>query len=374
MRSKIGTVQAVLLIFNAILPTATIVLPSLVGASAGQDSGQALMLSFAFGLLNAWIVGLLIKESDGAPLVDWIRNMSPLAAWIAGLLLLHFYLDTTATILREFINFIKDNLLLHTPVTVVSFVVMLITFFMAVSGIEAMARVNTIICLLYLVFVPIYTIGLYSYIDINRLLPMFDHSAASIVVSSLPPITWVSEVAVLLFLAPYLKSARQGTRIGIWGLSLTMFLLTDVVITSLLVFGPNFVSHMAYPGYSSIGVISFGRFFERMDIVFLSYWIVSIYMKLAIFLFVTLQIFKQTFRVKKEKPFLLALTLIIAAECIYTWEDPEVLLAYNQSRYFMFALYNAALPLAILLWSRLKRAGQTRGDKRKSSPVRKEAS
>ena len=68
-----------------------------------------------------------------------------MVAVILGLLMLQFYLDTTATILREFVNFIKDNVLINTPITVLVILILFITIYMVRQGIEAIARVNSLV-------------------------------------------------------------------------------------------------------------------------------------------------------------------------------------------------------------------------------------
>ena len=81
------------------------------------------------------------------------------------------------------------------------------------------------------------------------------------------------------------------------------------LIIALMVFGPEFIKLSAYPGFATISILRIGRFIEKLDILFISYWVLSIYLKFAIFLFVTVECFKQTFRVSSSRPFIGALGL-----------------------------------------------------------------
>lgn len=72
MNGKIGTTQAVLLVVNTILPTATVVLPIIISTYTEQDAPLAIILSTLAGLLIAWIVGTVIQNSNGAPFLDWV--------------------------------------------------------------------------------------------------------------------------------------------------------------------------------------------------------------------------------------------------------------------------------------------------------------
>ncbi|MEK5235176.1 endospore germination permease [Paenibacillus sp. FSL L8-0470] len=357
MNGKIGTTQTAMLIVNTILPTATVVLPVIIGNYAEQDAPLAILLSTLAGLVFATIVGTVIRYSKGAPFLTWIgEKSSPVAATILGLLMLQFYLDTSATILREFVNFIKDNVLIDTPVTVMTILILLITIYMVRQGLESIARVNSLVLLLYFFFVPLYLFGLYRDMDVHQLLPVFDHSLASLTLAGITPATWMSEVAVLLFLAPYLQNPQKARIAGWAGLLFVAVLMMFSLVTTLMVFGSEFIKLSTYPGFSTAGVVHIGRFIEKLDILFISYWVLSIYLKFSIFLFATVECFKQTFRVNSSRPFIGALGLIIALECLFTWQSADQLNLYNkEGRFPVFFLFNVLVPLAAILLHRLRK-------------------
>jgi spore germination protein KB len=181
LNAKIGTTQAAMLIVNTILPTATVVLPVIIGNYAEQDAPLAVILSTLIGIGIAMLAGTVVRYTNGKPFLDWIReNSSPVVATILGLLLLQFYLDTSSTILREFINFIKDNVLENTPIPVIVALILFITIYMVRQGIEAIARVNSLVILLYIVYIPLYLFGLSGQMNIHRLFPIFDHSLSEL--------------------------------------------------------------------------------------------------------------------------------------------------------------------------------------------------
>lgn len=353
-----------MLVVNTILPTATVVLPIIITSYAEQDAPLSIIMSTLAGLLIAAIVGTVIRYSNGAPFLDWVgEKTSPVISTILGLLMLQFYLDTTATILREFVNFLKDNVLINTPVTVLVILILFITIYMVRQGIEAISRVNSLVILLYLFFTPLFLFGLYQDLNVHQLLPMFDHTLAELTLASLTPTAWMSEVAVLLFLAPYLQYPSRARVIGWTGLLFVSALMLLTLVSALMAFGPHFTKLTAYPGFSTVSIIRIGRFIEKLDILFISYWVLSIYLKLAIFLFVTVECFKQTFRVSSSRPFIGALGLVIALECLFTWQNPAKLNQYNkEGRFLVFFLFNVLVPLgAVLLYrfqkSRSKRKG-----------------
>ncbi|WP_379154767.1 endospore germination permease [Paenibacillus sp. sgz5001063] len=347
MNGKVGTTQAAMLIVNTILPTATVVLPVIISNYAEQDAPLAILLSTFFGLLIAALVGSAVARTQGAPFLQWVgEKSSPVAATVLGLLMLQFYLDTTSTILREFVNFLKDNVLFNTPIPLLCTLILLITIYMVRQGLEAIARVNSLVLLLFVFFVPLYLFGLFNEMNVHRLLPMFDHSLTELTLASITPTTWMSEVAVLLFLTPYLQNPQKARIIGWTGLMIVAALMMFSLVTTLMIFGPDFIKLSAYPGFTAASIVHLGRFIEKLDILFISYWVLSIYLKFSIFLFATVECFKQTFKTGSSSPFLGALGLLITLECMYTWQSTEKLNLYNkEGRFLVFFLFNVLVPL-----------------------------
>ncbi|MNI90597.1 hypothetical protein D3C73_1481390 [compost metagenome] len=70
-----------------------------------------------------------------------------------------------------------------------------------------------------------------------------------------------------------------------------------------------------------------------------------------------MECFKQTFRVSSSQPFIGALGLVIALECLFTWQNTDKLNLYNkEGRFVTFFLFNVLVPLAALLLHRLRRS------------------
>ncbi|WP_040677123.1 GerAB/ArcD/ProY family transporter [Paenibacillus sanguinis] len=367
MDSKISSWNAVLLVVNSILPTAFIILPPIVVTYLDQDSPWSILFAYAVGIGMTAMIGVIIKHNNGTPFLEWVSTVSsPVVSTLLGLILLQYYLDASSSVLREFINFLKDTVLFHTPVLLLIVISLLITAYMVRQGITTLSQVNSLVFLLYFIVLPVYWFGLKNYLDIHRLLPVFEHSYREFLLGSITPVTWFSEVAILLFLAPYLKDPKHAGRIGRRALLIITILLTINLSEMLMIFGSNYVKASSYPGFISISVVHIGNFLENLDIFFIAYWMLSIYFKLGIFLFVTLECFKQTFRVKEIEPYLVGILMVICAECLYTWKDPSKLTALNaQGRFPIMMLVNLLLPTLIYLYSLIASKMKT---KRKETP------
>ncbi|GGA46400.1 GerAB/ArcD/ProY family transporter [Paenibacillus physcomitrellae] len=357
MKQKIGTLQASFLIVNAIVPTAIVVLPSIISTRLEQEGPFSIVISAGLGILIVLLVADLIKKSNGTPYIEWISKVSsPFVATFMGALILGHFIEETAIVLRQSINFISENVLLKTPFAVILLVMMIVSIYITSQGIEVMARVSSILVLLYILPIPIYMSGVADFNQFSRLLPIFEHSPNDFILGSLGPANWVSEVSFLLYIAPYLKSPERSRSIGFLSLSFTCIIILIIYVPTLLAFGPEYIKVLNYPGYTYSRLVHLGHAFENLNILFVSYWLLVSYIKLSFFLFVTLECFKQTLRIKENQLFyLLALALIISLESYYTWDTPDHLYKNNLENQFPgFMLVNFIFPLIIYAMSNIR--------------------
>lgn len=357
MNQKIGSIQATMLIANTVLATAFSIIPAILGIRLEQDSLIGILLSSCVGLAIAFLIGTIVKQSQGIPLIQWIgQKSSPVLAFMFGFVLLVHYLVTTSIILREFINVIKDNVLNRTPLWLIAYVVIGVMVYMIRHGVEAVARINIFLVLFYLIYIPVYFVGLKDFIHFSYLLPFFEHSPSAYLLGMVTPVSWMSEVSVLLFLAPYLRSPEKARVIAWTATAITTVMMLVAMVLALSVFGTEVIKMLTYPDFEIAGIIQLGNFFSNLNILFYTVWILIGYIKLAVFLFVCLECFKQTFRVSSTSPFLLGLALIIVGECIFVWTDPKRLYTYGaEKRIFEFMVFNVLLPLMIYLLSLMGR-------------------
>ncbi|ANS75899.1 hypothetical protein AWM70_15970 [Paenibacillus yonginensis] len=354
MKQKIGTLQASFLIVNAIVPTAIMVLPSIISTRLEQEGPFSIVISACFGVLLVFLIADLIKKSHRTPYIEWISKVSsPFVGALMGALIVGNFIEETAIVLRQSINFINENVLLNTPFAVILIIMVSIGIYITTQGIEVMARVSSILMLLYILPIPVYLSGVVDFNHFSRLLPIFEHSLNDYILSSLGPANWISEVSFLLYIAPYLKSPERSRSIGFLSLTFTCIIILIVYIPTLLAFGPEYIKVLNYPGVTYSKLVHLGRAFENLNILFVSYWLLVSYIKLSFFLFVTLECFKQTFRIKENQSYyLLALSLIIALESYYTWDTPAHLYKNNLENQFPgFMLFNVVFPLMVYVMS-----------------------
>lgn len=312
MKQHISTPQMAFLLYNAIVPTAILVVPNVVLSHSHQDSWISLLESLVLGLGIAAMVGFLASKNPGLPFPAWMRSRFGLVAGtIIGVLLTQYYISISSVILGEFTNILTDQILLDTPAPVLKALIMAVTCFAVFHGIEVIARVNAIVTCITLTAYTLSFLMFINLIDLQQFQPVMDHKASEIAYGGLLPLGWLSEIALVLVLASYLKKPQGATKAAIWSVTLSGTHLIITVMLCISVFGPNLPEQFRYPSFSMIEIIKLGATLERIDILFVSFWLCTIYTKMMLFLFGAYHCLVTTFNLRPSKPLLLSLALVI---------------------------------------------------------------
>lgn len=351
MTQKISSLQGIFLIMSTIVPTAILTVPNYAVRFSDQDSWISIMMAIIVGIALSYMLGAICRQNPGMTFLGWLRKrLGPKTGTCIGILLTYYYFTTTLIILREFVNFLAENVLTRTPATVLMVITVGVVLYAVNHGIEVIARINLIVVFASLFVFLVTAILLAKDVHPGFLLPIGEHPLSKIVQGGVLPTSWLSEAAVLLLVAPSLNDPVAARKVAITGVVGAGVELAVFVVAAFSILGPNIVSHLSFPTFNMIGIIQIGRFLERVDIVFISIWICMVYIKLSIFMFGAFHCFVETFRIRSVKPLLFALGLLAVLSSLYTWPKATYLDYFNTYAVAPFLLsFNVILPLLIWL-------------------------
>ncbi|QMV42129.1 GerAB/ArcD/ProY family transporter [Cohnella cholangitidis] len=361
-KEKISTVQAIFLVNNAITPTAVLVIPTIAVGAASQDAWISVIAAWVIGIVIALIYGSVCRRNPGLPLMALIeKRFGRAVSVIFGVVIVQYYLSTTAVVLRECLNFLSDELLHETPLIVIATVILLVIWYAVAEGIEVIARISAIVYVGTLVFL---TLGMgmqFNQMKLKYLFPIGEATLPQILQGGIPAIGWISESAFLLLLVPYISKPALASKIGIVGISIAAVQMLVVVLMVLFVFGPELPKLLAYPTFATAEIIKYGRFVERVDLIFISVWIPTAFIKICVFFYGTVHCFSHAFRIRDEKPFQIVLGILILLTALYSWPNNS---AFNHYQQFVsgpiLQMFNIVFPVVLMLalmWKGRKAVG-----------------
>ncbi|MBB3113058.1 spore germination protein KB [Paenibacillus phyllosphaerae] len=322
MNEKITSLQASALIMFAIVPTGILLVPGAVVGVAGQNAWLSVLAGMVISVGLAILVGIVCRQYQDAPFLQWIeQRCGRLVAALLGLYLTRYYMTTAAVTLREFTNFISEEIMPNTPELLLKIIIMLVVVYAVIQGIETIVRVNIVIFFIsvVLMFMGLFLIG--ENIEIRNLLPIWEGTPMSFMHGALLTLAWLSEVSLLLILGPYLRKNSPLIRTGIVGVMMAGSGILITVIVAMATFGNKITQMLTFPSFVIVSLVEIGSFLERLEIVFISLWIMTMYVKLAVFLFGAAHCFISAFKLETERLFILLLGLLILLTSQYSWAN-----------------------------------------------------
>ncbi len=255
--------------------------------TAKQDVWIATSLSALFGTGIALICSRLSVLYPGEPLTSFVPKVA--GRWLghaAIFLLMLYWFTVLAIILRQYAEFIIGTILPRTPVYIPIIGMILLACYVVYSGIEVIGRCSEIFGPLVLagIFIPM-LLNL-KQVQLSNLLPIYvDNGALEIMKGALPTAAFLSDNIMLLVLFCFLVNPKDGVKSAVLGTGVAGALTVFAAFECVSIFGYMTASGHIYPFFNLVRYVSFG-FLQNMDSLVVAIWIMGVFIKVSLYLFV----------------------------------------------------------------------------------------
>ncbi|MFP3126096.1 endospore germination permease [Ectobacillus funiculus] len=357
---RITTWQVIFLIISIMLPTAILTLPSTLVNHARSDAWISLLLATMAGIFCAYVSGTISIKYPGLTIFQIMeKTLGRLSSKVIGFILTYYYFSSCLGILRQFMDFMIDSVMKHMPPLVFAIVPVLLAIYALYYGIEVIARVNQIILMTSFFVFAVSTLFYFKEMQFDRLLPIMESPLNKILIGAVSPLGWLSEVSVILLLAPYLAHPGQARKAAVLGVTLTGLSMLWTLIGSIIIFGVNTLSLFAYPTFNVFRIIEVAGFLERIDALFISVWVGTMIMKLTVYMFGGFYCLTQTFAIQDQIPFLFPYGMLTISLSICSWRNIADFTSYQTytapSRLLFTNMVIPIFLLLVVLWKNRKK-------------------
>ena len=145
----------------------------------------------------------------------------------------------------------------------------------------------------------------------TRLFPLLGYGINATFFSGLSNIFAYGGIAFLYFLMPLLKNYKDFKKISLISIIISSIYLFMSVISMLLVFSYVSSSDQTVAIYSLTRTIEYGRFFQRIDAIFILTWILLVLSCLSILLGLGILIFKKIANITNSKQMISSFAIFI---------------------------------------------------------------
>lgn len=356
-----GKWESVALIMLTICTQIYLNMPRLVVETVGTAGWILVIYVSVLSFAIFWLILRLYKKHKGRDLIDIGEYVAgKVGRVITGSIILIYLIFITSVVLREFSENVKIISLQISPISFVSLFFAISMVIGAYLGLEAIVRFNAIMVPIIAASYLLIIIGVSKYFNMTRLAPILGSGPFELFVKGLSKISLLSGSIVALFIAPYLKSYKTFKKSSYLGFLLSAGLLFIAATSYLLVYTYPIAIENFLPVYQLSRLFSYGKFFERIESVFIIFWIITALLYLSLIMFFIVFFFKKTFGLEYYRPLILPFTVIILNLSLL---PPDLITAINlETIYFRNMAWVVAfgLPVVLLLSSLLIKKGDSK--------------
>jgi spore germination protein KB len=344
-REVISGRQLILLVFTFIIATGTLFIPTFVAQNAGRDGWMSVLIGGLVGVVVTLVVTAVGFKFPDKTLIEYSEII--LGKWVGkiiGVIFIFFYIHLTSIVVREISTTIHGTLIPKTSFESITIIIFIACAYCVKKGLEVITRVNVLV--LVMIYIAIFTILflLLKDIDIKLLTPVLSHGISPVLKDSAAPAGWFGEVVSIAFLIPFInkpKEARLHSIVGVVWAAITLAIMTALCV---MIFGSKLTALLTFPTLEAVRYINLNDYIERIEILFLIPWILSTYIKICFYYYISVLITSKIFKIKTTKTLVLPIGLVIFSLSLVLFDNSVDLFDFLSR---VWGLYSLPIELGI---------------------------
>ena len=283
---------------------------------------------------------------------------------ITGVLFILYFTIFTSVLLRSFSENLKIIYLDKLPIIVIVLIFIFASTFSNKLGFKTISRVNLLILPVIMFCILFVIIANFKNYDFNGLFPILGKGFKTTFFTGLSNIFAFSSISILYFLPPFLEDNKAFKRVARIStiFSVILFFLGIVSFLALFPFIRNSEEIMAL--YLATRYIEFGRFFQRLDAIFLLIWTIGVISYLCIAFSLSINIFKKITNIVDSNGILYCFSGILYILSLIPTNLAQLnYIEINIFKYVIFILLFAYSPLVLIFANIKKRLRGGRNEK-----------
>lgn len=259
-------------------------------SAARQDIWMSLLVAGGIALLVTWITTRTTLLHPDQNLIQLSQTI--LGKWLGQAVILMYFVQwftILPIVLRQFNDVIHIMMLPMTPSWAIMLIMLALIVYVTYSGgIESIARCSEILGPIVIIMVIVTLIASINNVDLHFLLPVYaDSGIAAIFKGSLAPASYLGHAVEYMMLASFLTTPRKGGRYAFAAVITAVLIALIAMTMATATLGVQISSKMWYPFFEMSRKISVFGFIENLDALPIVIWFASVFIKLAIYLFIS---------------------------------------------------------------------------------------
>lgn len=310
--SKFNKIESISLIMIIIINHIILYLPKIILSDLQSSAPLNVIYISIVAFIIVCIILKLLKNFPNLDIFDISKFLGGnILKIIIGLIILLYFIFISSITLRNFSENLKIIYFQKTPISllIIAFIIAIITT--NNLGSKSIVRANLLIIPVVLFSILFICIGNSSNFCINRIFPILGTGFAPTFLSGLSNLFAFGGIIFIYLIPSKLENTKDLKKISIISITFSAIYLFFSVVSLLMMFPFLPSTEQVMPLYLLTRYIEFGRFFQRLDAIFLLIWIISIISYLSIVSSFILEIFKKITNIQHTKPIIWLVALIL---------------------------------------------------------------
>ena len=353
---KIGKIEGTFLILSFIINLIILSIPRIVIACSGSSS---LINTIYIGIIAILIVLLICKILGAFPGQNILAISNFLGGKIlekiVGTLFIAFFIFTASIVLKSFSESLNTIYYEVTPPFFVTGVFCIIIAYACSLGFKAISRTNMIITPIAMLSIFLILILNFQNLVFERIYPILGYGISTTFFEGLGNLFAFGNIAIIYFLPSFLTDAKELKKASITAIIWSTICLFLSIATILLMFSYIGPTNGIMPLYLAAREIEFGRFFQRVDALFILLWTISIVCFLSILVLFSTKIFKNLTGIKNKPIISTVFCFLLFLLCLIPANIYDIFLLENKVYKYCVIIFVFIFNILILLFANLKR-------------------
>ncbi|SDW22972.1 endospore germination permease [Paenibacillus sp. CF384] len=319
---------------------------------ASQDAWISALIATGAGLLIALVCAKTALRFPGMTVILYSDIL--FGRWIGraiGFLYMIFWLVLLTVILKQFAFFLSETILPETPMPVIIAMMLAVILYPTLHGVGVIARCCEVIGPIVMGGVIFPVVLSVNNMELQSIRPFFgDVSVFGILKGSIPTLTFLGDCVLLVMIIAFVKSKGKTVKYAVSGVLVSGLFTMLSIIASLLSFGPMVSQSNNYPLMMLVRAVSLGGIIENLDAIAVTIWIMSVFTKLALYLFISGHGSAQLFGVRNWKRMTWIIACIAYGITLIPLNVVETSIVFPQKIAVRFMLPIFMIGLPLLMW------------------------
>jgi spore germination protein KB len=290
-RWEISGLQAGWLAAGAVALTGHALAVSHFMKAGGRDAWISGLLTLPLAFLAVWCLYRLRLAFPRDTIVQYLPKVLGMVGYPVAALYTLFYFTAVLFTLRMTTDWMVEAILPETPSWVIGLLYMGSITYVAVSGLDTLARVNQFTLPLLTFLGILVSVSTMQAKDYRLLLPLFEKGPGPVMAAGILALGYYGETSIMAMYDAYVRPQDRKGLFKSYGFALLFIVttFTGPLAGSTATLGYRLAANLPYPTFQHWLMVSYARFFERTDLLAVHQWLAGAYVRSGLYLLMAVQ-------------------------------------------------------------------------------------